>query len=311
MLFAGIELLPGGHEVFDAGLDLSPAEVARIEQIRGRDQPILSRFHCWWVGPETSGCEWWPAGRGLLNGDLGFSRHFGRPISELLGERFPRTLWLMIPALGLALLVAVALGTVAAYAPGSRWDRVLAGLSYFGHGVPAHWWALILIICFSLQLGWLPSSGLEDVDGGGWLRHAVLPIAVLTTVFVSRWLRLVRAAVLEARTSPFARALLARGVDGVPHKVRVLRAALPTILVVVGHALPALISGSVVVERAFVYPGMGSLLFDGVAHRDPFIVATGTLTYVVMGLLAALFVDLVVVVLDPRARDRDVGEGLG
>lgn len=310
MLFVAVEAVPG--EAVGGGIrrDLPRSEVERIRKLRGLDQGPLARYRCWLLGVNARGCEWWTGGQGILQGDLGTSTRHGRPVRELLAERLPRTLSVMLPAFMGGLFLAVVLGAVAARAPGGRWDRILSTLALFGHGVPLHWLGLLAILAFSLQLQLLPSSG----TGSGWLggfRHALLPILVTALYFAGRWLRLVRAAVVDAARAPFVVGLQARGVTGTRLLARVARSALVPVLSAAGHALPTLFGGAVIIERVFVYPGMGTLLVESVLEKDHLTATVLLVAYSGLTLLAAASVDATLFALDPRLRDPSLDEDLG
>lgn len=316
VVFALVHAVPGDPDalLLEADPSLSDERIEAVRALRGLDRSLPERYRCWLIGREGSGCGWWPGGQGLLRGDLGWSRAHGRPVGDLLLERLGRTLAIMGPAFALALVASLALGSWAAARRG-RWpDQVVSGLGILGLAAPLHWVALLAVLAFGLGLGWLPTSGMEDPRAPGLaskVEHAVLPVAVTAAFFASRWIRHVRAAVAEVLAAPFVIALRSRGMTDRQIAGAVLRAALGPVLTVIGHSLPSLFSGSVVIERVFVYPGMGSLLLDAVYADDHLVAAVLLLGYSGVTLVAALATDLVVLAVDPRLRDPAGNGGLG
>mgnify|MGYP006285424085 CR=1 FL=1 len=288
-------LIVGGHP--GAGSDFAE----RVRRLRALDRSVPERYRCWLLGRDATGCDWWVGGQGVLRGDLGSSRVHGRPVAALLAERWPRTLALMGPAFLLGVGLALPLGAWSALRRGRALDRWTAGLGLIGVSVPLHWVGMGAIAVFGVRLGWLPTSGL---GGSGFAAgaHLVLPAGVTGLFFAARWMRYVRAEVADALGAPFARAARARGLPERRVLGASLRAALPPVITVIGHSLPLLVSGSVVVERVFVFPGMGALLLDAVLGDDHLTAALLLALYSAATLFAAALADLLAAALDPRAR---------
>lgn len=314
--FAMVHALPGRPEEM-SGLwnpSVDADELARLRKLRGLDRSLWERYGCWLIGQTERRCSWWPDGQGILRGDLGHSRTFGRPVRALLAERLPRTLGVMVPAFSMALILSLALGTWAAYRQGAWPDRLVAGLSMVGLAMPLHWLALMAILILAVGLGWFPSSGVEDPAAPSYLSrfyHAALPIFVTSSFYLGRWLRFVRATVAEALASPFVLALRARGVAESRVVIHATRNALTTTLAIVGHSVPALFSGAVIIERVFVYPGMGTLLVDSVLADEHLVAVAVMVGYAAATLSAALATDIALYFLDPRVSrsGREIGVG--
>lgn len=306
ILFVLLHALPGSPEQRILATDpgLSVQDVDRLRALRGWDRPVLERFGCWWLGRTETRCRYWP-GRGLLRGDLGWSTVHGRPVVDLVGERLARTLSIMVPGYFSAFVLAWAVGLSAARHPGGPWDRWVFGVGMLGLAFPLHWGAMLLVLVFSLGLGWLPSSGIhafgEDSFGSRAV-HAVLPVATIALYFSGRWLRYVRAAAIEAGRAPFVTGLRARGVSEAAVRRHVARNALLPVLSVVGQGAPVLFSGALVVERVFVYPGMGALLLDSVLEDDYLVAIVVLLIFSTASLGFSLLTDVVLWALDPRMR---------
>ncbi|QPF74114.1 ABC transporter permease [Roseateles sp. DAIF2] len=241
--------------------------------------------------------------------DLGFSPRFNLPVSTLIGQRLLGSLSLMLAALGLALAAGIALGTVMARHAG-RWpDRLLSLLVLLFYSVPGFWVGLMLIVLFSVQLGWLPSGGIGtlgvELQGWAWwsdrLRHMLLPTLSLALFFVAIYARLTRAAMLEVASLDYVRTAAAKGLA--PWRItlqHILRNALLPVTTMAGMHMAGLLGGAVVVETVYSWPGLGRLAFESVQSRD-FSVLLGVLclsSLLVIAMNAA--VDLLQAWLDPR-----------
>lgn len=292
--YALIGLMPGDPLDLMIGADprLTSEDVARLKALYGLDRPLLERFGHWLLA--------------ALSGDLGHSRLFARPVVEVLAPRLLDTLLLMGTSFGLSLLFAFPLGIAAALRPGSLRDLATNTLALAFLSVPSFWLALVLIVLFAVVLGWLPPGGTGSGDLVERLRHMVLPVLTLTLGTFGVFVRFVRAAVAEVLREPFVAAARAKGLSTrrlVLHHV--LPVALPPVLSVIALHFGALLSGAVVVETVFAWPGMGRLLYDAVLGNDFNLALAALLLGTALTLLANLLADLLHVRLDPR-----LGEGL-
>lgn len=305
-LFALLDAVPGRADVGLAADGLSAADLDRLRSLEGRDRPLPVRYGCWLFGREGPGCGWWAGGHGLLRGDLGWSRVHRRPVAELVRERLAGSLRLLVPAFALALALALAGGVAAALHHRRLWDHLLGAASFAGLALPVHWLALLAVLLFSVKLGWLPASGVAPVDDDSLLaaaRHAVLPVAILALYYAGRWARHLRAALLETLAAPHVEAARARGLsEARVVAVHGLTNALLPLLTVVIHSLPVMVSGALIIERIFAYPGMGLLIFESVTHDDHGVAMVVFLVYAAATMLAALFADLLYTLADPRVR---------
>jgi len=276
-----------GLQIFTA----SDQDIARARTELGLDDSVVIQFGRW-------------AG-GLLTGDLGDSRSLRQPVAEVIAERLPWTLLLVTVGLVVAVLVAAVVGTVAAWRQGGWFDRVVTGLAQVIEGIPAFVLALGAIALFALGLGWLPVAGLTDagaeVTAGQVARHLVLPAAVLG-VSQSPWLLLhVRQSLLGALAEDHVTGARARGL---PEPVVVLRHALPTALLpfvtLLGTRVPELVTGAVLVEVVFSWPGVAAAIVQAALAVDYPLLATLTLFATAAVLLGSLLADVLAAVLDPR-----------
>jgi peptide/nickel transport system permease protein len=302
VLFALFHVLPGNPSE-RIPREASIEEVRRLEALHGLDRPIAVRYACWLAGNGIEPCRWW-SGRGLLAGDLGRSAIRGTPVLLVIAERAPNTLRIMLPALSIALLVSIvaALGSVRSAAL----DRTLGALTLAGVSAPIHILALLAILVFAVVLGWLPTGGVHgiaDPSMASKARHAVLPIGVTAVFFASRYLRFLRGSLADALAAEHVQAARAKGLD----ERRILLAhvlpnALLPLITVVAQSLPVLFSGTVVLERAFAYPGIGLLIFESIDQDDPLVAVVAVTIGSAITMVAMAAGDEAYALADPRTR---------
>ena len=232
---------------------------------------------------------------GLLHLDLGTSLHSKRPVIDVLAERIPATSLLAGTSILIALIIALPLGVLAAVHKGSIWDRLAMTFSMLGVAIPNFWMGPLLILVFSLWLGWLPVSGNDRI------LSLVLPAVTLGTALAAILSRMIRASLLEVFNEDYIRAASARGLlpSTIIWKHALKNAALP-VVTILGMQIGALLAGAVITETVFSWPGVGQLTIDAIQKRDyPVIqscVLLISLTYVFINLLT----DLAYAYLDPR-----------
>jgi len=289
--FAIIALVPGDPAAAFADASTSPEQLARLRHELGLDQPLGLQILQWYGH--------------LLHGDLGRSILLNRPVSQAIAERLPVTLSLTGIALAVALLVGVALGTVAAVHR-ARWpDQTVMATALLGLSIPDFWLGLMLIILFAVKLGWLPSGGFVSPaeDPVGWLRSIALPAATLAAIQVGFIARMTRVAVLDVLDQDYVRTAAAKGLGRTAVLIRhALRNALVPILTVAGIATGSLLGGAVIVEQVFSIPGVGRLIIGGILSRDYPVIQGGLLFLALIYLVVNLVVDLLYAAVDPRIR---------
>lgn len=288
--------LAGTDEVAARG---ASADTKReLRALYGLDRPVLPAYGSWLAA--------------ALRGDLGRSFHDRRPVVDKIAERLPLTVLLNTLVIALTLAVAVPLGTWAALHPRSPADRWTAAATYSLYAVPVFWAALMLQLLFAARLDWLPLMGVRSDSLAGapvWKRavdvlaHLVLPVLSLSYGSIAYVSRFVRATLLEGALPDAARAARARGLGRTEVLVRhgFRQAAIP-LLTLAGFLVPALVSGSVLVERVFAIPGLGGLLYDAVLQRDLPVVLGVTLLTGVATVAGVALADTLYAVLDPRVR---------
>jgi peptide/nickel transport system permease protein len=245
----------------------------------------------------------------LAHLDLGVSPRFNMPVSQLVFDRLPNTLLLMVGALGLALTIGIAAGVLMATWVG-RWpDRLLSLAVLVLYSAPGFWIGLMAVVVFSVTLGWLPSDGIEtlglDLHGMAWLtdrlKHTVLPVLTLSTFYIALYARLTRASMLEVQRQDFVRTARAKGLPPTRIAVRhVLRNALLPVTTLAGLHFAALFGGAAVTETLFGWPGLGRLTLDAVLSRDYNLLLGILLLSSMLVVLVNVSMDLLQAWLDPR-----------
>ncbi len=291
VVFLLIGLMPGDPvDLMIAGNPgLTAADATRLRALYGLDQPLFDRYLAW-------------AGQ-ALSGDFGWSRSFSRPALEILGGALLQTLQLLIPALLLALGMAVPLGLLAAARPRGLLDRLAEGLAILSLSVPTFWLALLLIYLFAVELRWLPAGGSGDGSTFGGLTALVLPVATLAIGSLGHFLRFMRAAAGEAMTQDWVRTARAKGVTRQRLLSRhVLPAASLPLVTLVGLSVGGLFSGALVTEILFRQLGVGRVLYDAIQGNDYNLALVGLLLATAATLLGNLLADLAYARLDPRIK---------
>jgi peptide/nickel transport system permease protein len=291
LVFAGTEILPG--DVASAILGQSATEElkAALRVQMGLDRPMLVRYF-----------EWFSR---ILSGDLGVSLANNFPVADLVGPRIFNTLYLAAVTAAIAVPVSVALGLFSAAFPDSPFDRGINVVTLFAVSVPDFLIAIILIIIFSVEMRWFPMMlrRVDFSDFGGSMHAMALPVATLMLTMLSHMIRMTRATILDVLRSPYVEMAILKGAS----KGRIiLRHALPNALApivnVIALNLGYLISGVVVIEVVFTYPGLGRLMIDAITVRDlPLVQITALIfcaTYIVLNIMA----DMVATISNPRLR---------
>jgi peptide/nickel transport system permease protein len=245
----------------------------------------------------------------LASFDFGMSMHTHERVSWLILQRLPATLLLMVPSLLLAFVLGIALGAVAAIRVRRLTDVVISALTLAAYATPLFWLGLMLIVLFTVKLGWLPSGGMLTIGVSQtvWqqcldlLRHMVLPVLTLSLFYVATYARLMRASMLEVAGANFVRTALAKGIS--PWRVtwrHVIRNALLPVVTMMGMQIGALLGGAVVVEVVFNWPGLGLLAFDAVFQRDNTVLLGLLFSSSLLVVVVNLIIDLLYAWLDPR-----------
>ena len=292
--FALLHLTPGDPAVLLYGTDLSPSELQDIRSAWGLDQPLHIQYAKWLLN--------------LAQGNLGYSYVDGRPVLEVIAERMPATLLLTGTGLILALLIGLGIGTLAALRPGSRLDIAATFLATLLYSIPGFWLGLLLILLFSLTLGWLPSGGMESHRSASPLmdlpRHLVLPAFVISMREAGRLLRYTRAGLLDVMRQDYTRTARAKGLSESQVVLQhAWRNALIPVITLTGLSLPYLFSSSIVVETVFSWPGVGRLAFEAALQRNYSVLMGDVLIVGILVIIGNLMADLGYALVDPRVKE--------
>ncbi len=297
VIYALIGLMPGDPVDLMIASDpsLTAADAARLKSVYGLDRPLVERYLAW-LG-------------GALQGDFGYARLNGRPVLEVLAPRLGNTVLLMGLSFGLAILIAIPAGVMAALKPHSLADGAINLVAFAGISVPPFWLALLFIILFAVSWGVLPAGGTgsagADLAGAAWLadraRHLVLPVLTLTLISTGAIIRHTRAAMAEALRQDFVRTAYAKG-NSTARVVafHALRAALIPVVTILALDFGTLFSGALITETMFAYLGMGKTIYDAVMGNDYNLALMGLLFATAVVLASNLMADLAYAWLDPR-----------
>ena len=295
VVFSVLELLPGNAAEIILGNTATPESLAALSSKLGLDQPPLTRY-AHWIG-------------GLLQGRTASSISYGSPTAELIAQRLRVTLPLALMAMALTVLLSLSLGVYAASRHNRVGDVAVMAASQLGIAVPSFWFAILLILLFAVKLQWVSAGGFpgwtEDEGGGPWegLSALLLPALALALVQAAILARVTRSAVLEVMREDFVRTARAKGLTRRQALWRhVLRNALIPVITVGGLQFANLIAGTIVIERVFVLPGLGGLVFDAVGNRDLVLVRDIVLLLAGIVVLVNFVVDALVALIDPRLR---------
>ena len=283
LVFFLLRLAPGDPVSMLLAESASPEQMEAVREKWGLNQPIPVQYMVF-------------LGR-ALQGDLGNSLFFQQPALNVLLERMPATLQLSGVALLFSLSVAIPVGLLSALRRDTFWDYFGTGLAMLGQAIPPYWLGIMLILVFSVGLGWFPTSG------RGTIWHLVLPAATLGSVLMALVTRLVRSGMLDVLSEDYIRTARAKGL---PNRAVIVRHALRNILIplvtVVGLQLGALFGGAVITESIFAWPGVGRLALQAISARDYPLVQASVLFISVVYVFLNLAVDIIYVYLDPRIR---------
>ena len=291
--FAILHLAPGDPAALLYGTDISAEQLAQIRASWGLDEPISVQYFKW-LG-------------NLMHGDLGRSFVDGRPALLVIAERVPATLQLTLCGLLIALVSGLSVGIIAALRPHSTTGYISTFFSTFFYSLPNFWLALLLILILSVWLKLLPSAGMESLRGptGSMdrLAHLIMPAFVISLREMGRLMRFTRASLLDVLGQDYIRTAVAKGMTTRQMVIRhALRNALIPVITLLGLSVPQMLSGSIVVETVFAWPGMGRLVVESAFQRN-YTVLMGEIVMIGLLVIAGnLLADIAYAVVDPRIR---------
>ncbi|MFC1571096.1 ABC transporter permease [Candidatus Margulisiibacteriota bacterium] len=296
--FFVMHLAPGDPTALFTDPNINPEDLARIRANFGLDKPVIIQYF-YWLG-------------NALRGNFGNSYTSSQPVISEILQRLPATLLLMVSSYILTLLITIPLGVISAVRKGTWFDNVVTVLSFAGMATPSFWLGLMLMLLFSVKLGWLPAVGMFDVlyhhptIFHRWLdiaQHMILPLTTMTLLSLAGITRYQRATMLEVLNQDFIRTARAKGL---PERVVIfkhaLRNALIPIVTILGLSLPDLFGGAFIIETIFAWPGMGRLGVMAIFQRNyPMIMGIVVMSAVLI-MLGNLFADIGYALVDPRIR---------
>ena len=283
LIFSLIHLVPGDPAQSMLGEGAAPEEITALRERLGLNRPLLEQYGAF-IG-------------GLVRGDLGDSLRYGTPVTSEIVARVPATLELAVASLAVGIGIAIPLGILAAVRRGSLVDHGSMALALAGISLPNFWLGPMLAIVFAVELGWLP------VSGRGGLSHLVLPAITLGTALSAILARMTRAGMLEELREPYVLAARAKGVSRRQAVMKhAFRNSLIPLVTIVGLQFGAVLTGAIITETIFAWPGLGRLLVQAIGFRDYPLVQGCILFIAVTYVFVNLLTDLLYGVLDPRIR---------
>jgi len=291
LIFSLQQLLPGDPALILAGEDPSPEAIAHIRAKLHLDEPLVVRYGYWITG--------------VLHGDLGESARTHQPVLELILQKLPVTVELALMALIIALFISIPTGIISAVYRGSALDTGATVFALTGLSTPNFWLGIMLILLFSVELGWLPASGYVSPfeNFGANLAAMIMPAFVLGNAIAASLMRHMRSSMLQELGSDYVRTARAKGLTERTVVLKhALRNALTPVITLGALELGTLLSGAVLTEQVFTIPGFGKLIIDAVFNRDYAVVQGVVLVTATTYIMLNLFADMAYFVLNPRLR---------
>jgi peptide/nickel transport system permease protein len=293
LIFGLQQLLPGDPAMVLAGEERDPAVIAHLRETLHLDKPLPVRYFYWL--------------RGVVHGDLGESLRMQLPVRTLIAQKLPVTLELASIAIVIALAIGIPAGVISAFRRGTFWDYAANVVALWGLSTPNFWLGIMLILLFSVTLGWLPASGYVSPfeDWRANLAAMIMPAFVLGNAIAAVLMRHTRSAMLQVLSSDYVRTARAKGVRERDVVLKhALRNALIPIITLGALEFGTLLSGAVLTEQVFTIPGFGKLIVDAVFNRDYAVVQGVVLFTATAYILLNLAADILYVVVNPRLRAR-------
>jgi peptide/nickel transport system permease protein len=275
-------------------LNITEEDIQALREHYGLNKPLYEQYGSWLFQ--------------VLQGDFGKSLQYNRPALPLLLERLPATLQLAFAALALQLAVGVPLGVIAALKRGTWIDNVIRVFGVVGHAVPTFWLGLIMIILFAVTLGLMPSQGVLTVGHDVWdigdrIKHIIMPAFVLALAGIANYSRYLRTETLDVINQDYVRTAHAKGLpERTVVYVHALRNALIPMVTALGGLLAALVSGALVVEQIFTWPGVGQFTYAAARSKDYPVIMAGVMVASTLLVLSYLLRDIMYAVVDPRIK---------
>ena len=289
IVFIITRLIPGDPASVMLGPQASVEDIEALRQNLGLNDPLYVQFFHY-IGD-------------LLRGNFGVSLTYNEPIVQLIMERFPNTLILAASALIIAFMIGVPAGIISASKQNSLLDYSVMLVSLIGVSMPIFWLGVMLVLYFSVNLGWFPATGMGSMDDGviSYIKHLILPSITLATIPMATFARITRSSMLEVISQDYIKTARSKGLSEFWVICKhAFKNALTPLLTVLGMQISMMLGGAVLTETIFSWPGMGRLIVDAIDKRD-FVVVQGTVLFIaVIFVLVNLFVDVMYKVVNPR-----------
>ncbi len=289
LTFILTRMIPGDPARAVLGPQASVEDVQKMRETMGLDQPLISQYKDYMIQ--------------ITKGDFGLSYSYNQPVLGLIVKRIPNTLLLALPSILIALFAGLLIGVTSAVRQGTLVDYLFMILALVGVSMPIFWLGLMLVLVFSVHLGWLPVLGMGSISSGigDVIRHMVLPCFCLATIPTATFSRITRSSILESIHGDSIRALRARGIrESVVIWKYALKSALPPVITVLGLQLAGCFAGAILTETIFAWPGMGTLIVGAIDNRDYALIQGAVLVIALAFVIINMLVDVVYMIINPN-----------
>lgn len=289
IVFVVTRVIPGDPASVMLGPQASKEAVAELNEKLGLNDPIIEQFGRYL--------------KGVVKGDLGNSYYFHQPVTKLINDRFPNTLILAVLSIVIGLLIGIPVGVISATKQYSAFDYTSMILALVGISIPIFWLAMMAVLLFSVKLGWLPSVGMGEGSLVDIVKHLVLPALCLATGPTAVFARFTRSSMLDITKQDYVKTARAKGLkEKLVIWKHAFKNALPPIITVAGMQFSQMLSGAVLTETIFSWPGLGKLIVDAIQNRD-YTLVQGSVVYIAfVYVIVNLIVDLCYAVLNPKVK---------
>ena len=289
LVFILTRMIPGNPATAVLGPQATSEDIAKMEEKMGLNKSKLEQYGMYW--------------NDILHGDFGTSYSYNKPVLDLLGERIPNTLALSLTSLVLAILIGVPIGVYSAVHQNTAFDYIVMSLAIVGISVPIFWFALMMILVLAVNLKWLPAMGIGDWSNGFWgyVQYMIMPVICLTLHHTATFARISRSRTLETINTDYIKALRSKGLSE-PKLLwkHAFKNALPPIITVIGMQLAYCVTGAMLNETIFSWPGMGMLIVKAVTNRDYAMIQGTVVIVAIVFIVVNLLVDLAYMLVNPK-----------
>lgn len=289
LTFVLTRMIPGDPARAVLGPQASVEDVEKMRETMGLDQPLLAQYKDYMIN--------------AAKGDFGMSYSYNQPVLTLIVNRIPNTLMIALPAVFIALIAGLLIGVTSAVHQGTLFDYIFMVVALVGVSMPIFWLGLMLVLVFSVNLGWLPVLGIGNMSNGigDVIRHMVLPCFCLATIPTATFSRISRSSILESIHGDSIRALRARGMkESVVIWKYALKSALPPLITVLGLQLAGCFAGAILTETIFSWPGMGTLIVGAIDNRDYALIQGAVLVIALAFVIINMIVDVIYMMINPN-----------